>query len=158
MATRLESWDYSSNGIYFVTFCTYRRKYLFGNVEQASTSLDSPRMILSDYGRACKECIETLSSLHHGVAVEASIVMPNHVHLLIGIEGANPTGYRSALSRLVGGLKAATTKALRQQGYNGRVWQAGFYDHVCRDEADYQRIYRYIEVNPSKWLQDRFFE
>ncbi len=155
---RLASWDYSSNGIYFVTFCTHRRKYLFGNVEQARTTLDEPRMVLNSYGRACKMRIEAIDDLNPGVSVDISIVMPNHVHLLLRIQGVEPACRRSTLSRVVGGLKAATAKELHKQGYDGRVWQEGFYDHVCRNEPDYQRIYQYIETNPSKWLTDRFFE
>ncbi len=155
---RLESWDYSSNGIYFVTFCTHRRKYLFGKVEQERTVLDFPEMVLNDHGRACRKCIDMMGRLNRGVTVDTSIVMPNHVHLLIRLEGAEPTGNRSILSGVVGRMKAATTAALRKQGYDRRVWQAGFHDHICRNEADYQRIFRYIETNPSKWLQDTFFE
>ncbi len=158
MSLRLESWDYSSNGIYFVTFCTFRRKHLFGNVEQARSALDSPRMVPNAYGVICGKCIEAMGSLNAGVTIDVSIVMPNHVHLLIRMQDVETTEYRSALPRLVGALKAATTRALREQGYDGRVWQSGFYDHICRDETDYQRVYRYIETNPSKWLTDRFFE
>ncbi len=155
---RLESWDYSSNGIYFVTFCTHRRKYLFGYVKQARTVLDSPEMVLNDKGEACRKCIDMIGRLNRGVAVDAYVVTPNHVHLLIRLEGAEPTGYRSILSDVVGRMKAATTNALHKQGYDRQVWQAGYHDHICRNEADYQRIYRYIETNPSKWLQDTFFE
>ncbi len=157
---RLETWDYSSNGVYFVTFCTHRRKCLFGNVEQARTALDSPKMILNGNGRACAGCIEATGTASRGTSVDVFVVMPNHVHLLIRIQDARPAGpeYRSALASTVGRIKAATTRALRKQGYDRQVWQTGFYDHICRNEADYQRIYRYIETNPSKWLQDRFFE
>ena len=157
MHMRLASWDYSSNGIYFVTFCTYRKKCLFGTVEQPRTNLDAPRMTLNAYGKACEKCIEAMSALNPGVALETFVVMPNHVHLLIRVQDSELTQHRSTVSRVIGGIKAATAKVLHEQGYEGQVWQTGFYDHVCRNEADYQRIYHYIETNPSKWLTDRFW-
>ena len=33
-----------------------------------------------------------------------------------------------------------------------------YYDHVIRNEADYLRIWDYIDTNPVKWREDRYFE
>jgi REP element-mobilizing transposase RayT len=38
-----------------------------------------------------------------------------------------------------------------------QVWQRGYYDHVIRNEADYQTIWRYIDDNPAKWEEDKYF-
>lgn len=45
---RLSEWDYSSPGMYFVTFCTYEKKRILGSVR-------SETMHLSKYGMACKK-------------------------------------------------------------------------------------------------------
>ena len=37
------------------------------------------------------------------------------------------------------------------------VWQRGYYEHVIRDENDFRGIWEYIEVNPAKWTQDRYY-
>ena len=37
------------------------------------------------------------------------------------------------------------------------VWQRSFYDHVIRGEADYQHIWEYMENNPAKWIEDRYY-
>ena len=50
-----------------------------------------------------------------------------------------------------------TTKKLHERGFVGAVWQRSFYDHVVRDEADYLRIMEYINNNPAKWAEDRFY-
>jgi REP element-mobilizing transposase RayT len=34
------------------------------------------------------------------------------------------------------------------------LWQRGFYDHIVRDEADLDRIRRYIDENPLRWALD----
>jgi putative transposase len=155
---RLECWDYSSNAVYFITFCTYRRKHVFGYVEPAVSCFDRAHVSLNDAGRACAACIKGVPQFSPGVKVDSFVVMPNHVHLLLRVDGAMRGSYRSAVARAVGGLKASISKIIHQRGYVGPVWQTGFHDHICRNEADYRRIYSYIDTNPDKWAFDRYFE
>ena len=35
------------------------------------------------------------------------------------------------------------------------IFQRSFYDHIIRNEDDYQKIWNYIEVNPAKWKEDK---
>ncbi|MCI9264304.1 MAG: hypothetical protein HFF06_06985 [Oscillospiraceae bacterium] len=37
------------------------------------------------------------------------------------------------------------------------LWQTTFYDHIIRNEADYLRIWNYIDMNPAKWPEDEYF-
>ena len=37
------------------------------------------------------------------------------------------------------------------------LWQRGFYDHIIRNEADYLRIWQYIDTNPAKWEEDEYY-
>ena len=37
------------------------------------------------------------------------------------------------------------------------LWQKGFYDHIIRNQADYLRIWQYIDTNPAKWAEDRYY-
>ncbi len=37
------------------------------------------------------------------------------------------------------------------------VWQRSYYDHVIRNERDYFEIWNYINNNPARWAEDRFF-
>ena len=41
--------------------------------------------------------------------------------------------------------------------FDGQVWQRSFYDHIIRNEDDYRTIWEYIENNPAKWTEDRFY-
>jgi putative transposase len=36
------------------------------------------------------------------------------------------------------------------------VWQRNYYDHIIRNEKDYEAIWNYIETNPRNWIDDRF--
>ena len=37
------------------------------------------------------------------------------------------------------------------------VFQRSFYDHIIRNDAEYEQIWHYIENNPAKWEEDRFY-
>ena len=37
------------------------------------------------------------------------------------------------------------------------LWQSRYYDHVVRDQADYNRILRYMEYNPARWTEDQYY-
>ena len=54
------------------------------------------------------------------------------------------------------GFKASVTKRINllRVTPNAPVWQPNYYEHVIRDQTDWERIHRYIESNPSKWARD----
>ena len=62
---------------------------------------------------------------------------------------------------MVGRFKSLTTRryldGVRQsnwQGFEGRLWQLNYYEHVIRDENDYQAIFDYVICNPQNWEKD----
>jgi len=91
--------------------------------------------------------------------------MPNHIHLIAMIteEDAlraiheSPLHGRSIVSKLVGYIKMNASKAIRKQYGNVGVWQRGYYDHVIRNQADYDMIAAYIEENPIRWELDQLY-
>ncbi len=67
-----------------------------------------------------------------------------------------------ALGDIVGAFKSITTHAYIQgvrrdgwPGFNGRLWQRNYYEHIIRDDPSLQRIRHYIESNPEQWAADR---
>ena len=36
-------------------------------------------------------------------------------------------------------------------------WQRGYHDHIIRTTTEYQKIWKYIDENPMKWAEDRFY-
>ena len=72
------------------------------------------------------------------------VVMPNHVHLLI-----TP---RVPVSRLMQSLKRFTAReGNRILGLTGRsFWQDESYNQLVRNELEFKRIARYIEMNPVR--------
>lgn len=149
---RLQNYDYSSNGAYFVTICTQGKKTLFGPVGAESVSA---RMI-------AKEFEDTIAG-YPSVSCSKYVVMPNHVHALILIDRADMES-APTLMEVVQTFKRRTTIRyieLVKQGYvkpfDKHVWQRSFYDHVVRNDTDFREIWKYIEENPLKWKLDRFY-
>lgn len=54
-------------------------------------------------------------------------------------------------------LLDGTFKRFCNKSSNYDLWQARSYDHIVRNEQDYQRIRQYIDTNPAKWQEDRFY-
>jgi REP element-mobilizing transposase RayT len=70
------------------------------------------------------------------------VVMANHVHLLI-----TP---RVDVSKMVQSLKRFTARECNKMlGLTGQpFWQDESYDRLVRDQTEFDRIARYIELNP----------
>ena len=77
VSPRASRYDYSSSGVYFVTICTKDREEYFGKI------MDK-KMILSKVGDICEKEIKRLNK-RMTVDVHQWVVMPNHVHLLLGM-------------------------------------------------------------------------
>jgi REP element-mobilizing transposase RayT len=74
-------------------------------------------------------------------ALHAFVIMPNHVHLLV--ESRVPA------AEWLGPLKGFTGHASnRLLGLRGPFWQDESYDHLVRNDDEFDRIGRYIENNP----------
>src|SRR5436305_1824808 len=109
-STRLPGWDYSARGWYFVTMCTENRQCSLG-------SIVSGKMHLSPAGEIAERELPSIAEHHSNVWIDSSVVMPNHVHVVIVIDGVHqytpssgPARERSpnrlSLSTIVGGYKA----------------------------------------------------
>ncbi len=75
--------------------------------------------------------------------LHAFVVMPNHVHLLVTS--------KAPLAKWLGALKGFTGhKALEILQQAGPFWQSESFDHLVRNDEEFNRILRYIEWNPVK--------
>ena len=83
---RLKEYDYSQNGNYFVTVCVKNRHEMLGNIVGDGV-LDVPYVRLSEYGNITKKHIDAIGSHYDHVTIQEFVVMPNHVHLYIFVNG-----------------------------------------------------------------------
>jgi len=77
---RLQGYDYSRSGAYFVTICTENRECYFGNIVKG-------RMILNDWGNVVKTYCQVTENHFQNIEFDSFIIMPNHFHVIIKIIG-----------------------------------------------------------------------
>jgi len=75
---RLQDYDYSSEGAYFVTMCTQNRECLFGEIVNG-------QMILNEHGKIVEQCWNDLPNHYDNIELDAYVIMPNHFHGIIFI-------------------------------------------------------------------------
>ena len=148
---RLSEYDYSQNGAYFVTVCTRGKTHLFGSVVGAAHP-GGPHTALSNLGRVVDRHIRMIPQTYPNVFMDAFVVMPNHIHLLIRFDRPDGPAGRPApttdLPKVIGALKSLCS---RDAGLP--LWQRGYYEHVIRNETDYLSCREYIADNPARWAE-----
>ena len=41
--------------------------------------------------------------------------------------------------------------------FEKRIWQRNYYEHIIRNEKSYYQIAEYIQNNPLKWQEDKYY-
>ena len=147
---RLKNYDYSTPGYYFITVCAKDKKKLFGDVA-AGDEFSQSLPVLCKRGETVCEQLEAMRSFYSNIVLEKYVVMPNHVHMLLQVKAEQGTR-PSILSAFVGTFKRFCNKSCGED-----LWQSRSYDHVVRNEKDYQRIWEYIDNNPTRWTEDSLY-
>ncbi len=82
--TRLKGWDYSSDGIYFITICTQNREHYFGEIITG-------KMQLTPIGEIAQKYWAEIPRHYPMAILDEFVVMPNHIHGIIILETNNAT-------------------------------------------------------------------
>ena len=169
-APRLDTWDYASPGLYFVTIVTQDRIHRFGYVRAGLRAGPAPHVVLSRAGEVIDFRLRQIELRFKDVSLDEYVIMPNHMHAIVRIhEHANagparrPAPTRVALPDVMYWFKSITTNDYRRgvlrgsfAPYNKRLWQRSYHDHIIRDDEDLNRIRQYILDNPAKWDEDEY--
>ncbi len=150
---RLQSYDYSAPGAYFLTICTQNRKNLFWCNAKAVCAT-AGEVQLFPCGILTEQSIQRIPCHYPTVTVDQYVIMPNHVHLLLQIHSGMDG--RPMVAPTVMTVVQQMKEYVSKQFGRG-IWQKGFYDHVIRNDADYREVWKYIEGNPGKWAEDKLF-
>ncbi len=139
---RLKNYDYSKEGMYFITICTKNRKKLLGKITEEK------QIKLIKAGIIAKQHIEKIEQIYKNVIIDEYVIMPNHIHMLIEINRKNEI----TISRIIKQYKMSVSKEI---GYG--IWQKLFHEHVVRNEEEYYKIKEYIQNNVVNWDKDKYF-
>jgi putative transposase len=158
---RLRGYDYTQCGAYFVTFCAWERRSLFGEI------LDG-QLRLNALGSVVEEAWFVLPTHFPSVELDASVVMPNHMHgvVIIGVAAQHAAPSRpspakfavtpGSLGANVRSFKSAVTRRANElrMPFGAQLWQRNYYEHVIRNDESLDRIRQYITTNPARWELD----
>jgi REP element-mobilizing transposase RayT len=180
-SSRLNNWNYSQSGFYFITICTHNKNKFLGKIVGG-------KILLSRCGQIANiELIKTIE-IRKNISIDPWVIMPNHIHLLINIRnipvetprGAslqedqkppliissykNHPGFFSKLNtksnqeipKIINQFKSSVKRECNHQQLFF-TWQSRYHDHIVRSEAEYSKIKRYIIDNPVNWEKDKFY-
>ena len=171
---RLKHYDYSRTGCYFVTVVAQNREHLFGEIVEGE-------MVLNEAGRMIYTLWYEITHDFENIKLHSFVIMPNHIHGIIEI--AKPVGAESisaleqpichefqraemdsaptSLSMVIQSFKRHTTLQYIKMVKNGtlppfnkRIWQRNYYEHIIRNDVDYERVATYTINNPLTWEND----
>ncbi len=154
---RLEGYDYSLPGYYFITICTKNKERILGEIVGTDV-LGGPQNQLTEYGKVADKYIKQLNEFYDILSVEKYVIMPNHIHLIIHIlnDETDRRGRRSLQNSVISQF-TSTFKRFCNKEYGRNIWQSRSHDHIIRGDKDYEMIWNYIESNPAKWREDCFY-
>jgi len=166
---RLKNYDYSKNGAYYVTLCVENKYEMLGEI--VGRGLAPAEVALTSIGKIAQEQLIDLQNRFSCVNIDKYVIMPTHIHVIIIINDATAgattkiygatagASHRPTLMDIICAFKSLSTRICnKQDNIQGRkIWQTSFYEEIIRNEKAHNEIRRYIEENPARWSEDRYF-
>lgn len=154
--TAIPHYDYSQPGAYFITLCVEKRRPILGKIDS------SPQVVLSSIGKIVSDVWYSLPQRFpclDAIPQSIFVVMPDHIHGILQITagGASPS---PTLHQILGSFKSITTiETNRLLGTPGqKLWQRSAYEHILRNQQDFDEAAGYIAENPARRLEREEFE
>ncbi len=207
-SNRMPEWDYSGNGIYFLTIVTQNRVCNLGKIVETHGRAS---IELSDFGKIVDTEFLKSFEIRNELFLDEFIIMPNHLHCIVIIDKNNldnemndgshgshvethgraslqstnqsteqlssgvqqpikqnyPTRKPKSISSFMAGFKSAVNSKIDdyideykldipKYNRNNHFFQLNYHDHIIRNNAEYDRIEKYIRNNPINWEDDKF--
>jgi REP element-mobilizing transposase RayT len=154
---RLDEYDYTRPGAYFVTLCTAGRERVLSRIVEQ-------QVVLQDCGTIAAAVWRAIPDHFPHAALDEWVIMPDHMHGIIVIERRVTAGapreqgeargtVPGSLPAIIQNFKSVSTRRINTYfGTPGRrVWQEDYYERIVRDVANIDHIRRYIAANPARW-------
>ncbi len=166
---RIKDYDYSNEGMYFITICTKNKIPMLSNIIFDTVGNDA-LVVPNKIGNIIDECWKNIETQNENIFINEYVIMPNHIHGIIeiknqkerelkiekryGFEVEERRGRRS-LQSILKDFKSVTTRKYNKivnEKYKNMLWQKSYYEHIIRNEKEYYEIVKYIKNNPLKWI------
>jgi putative transposase len=164
LVTRIKGYDYSGPGTYFITICANERCSVLADIISGAVNL-------RPIGNIATACLQEIPDHFVNTNIVEYIIMPDHVHLIIGVSEQDGTACRASTEKeiesfgkpvkgsiptIIRSYKSAVTKSVHEviPRSPSRIWQPGYYEHVIRNEEELKYTIDYIISNPAEWERD----
>ena len=164
---RLQGYDYSANGCYFVTICTKNRKPYFGEIVNVTSDMETdnnPSLRKTEIAGIAEKLWLDIPNHFSMVELDEFVIMPNHIHGLLVINRdntlwqSNQFGRQSQnLGSIIRGFKS-TLKRYANKNKIDFAWQERFYDRIIRNNNELENVRSYIFNNPQNWNSDEYYQ
>ncbi len=156
---RLDHYDYSSPGAYFVTICTQNRRCALSRiVGRGLAPAETDGIEYTAFGKIAEEQLLLLKDRYPCLSVDRYVIMPNHIHIILVLDGdAAGASPRPTIMDAICAYKSLTTRECKKVGMAEKLFQTSFYEHVIRSREDYDEIVKYIQENPTRWYCDELY-
>ena len=156
---RLDNYDYSTAGAYFVTICTQNRRCVLSRiVGRGLAPAETTGIEYTVFGEIAEKQLFLQENRYPYLSVDKYVIMPNHIHAIMILNeeaaGASP---RPTVTDIVCAYKSLTTRECKKNGFDGKLFQTSFYEHIIRGRDDYEEIVKYIYENPTRWYYDELY-
>jgi len=180
---RLAGYDYSWEGMYFITICCHNQAHRFGHIENDA-------MVLNQLGEIADNEWIKLPTRFPNIELGAHQIMPNHMHGIVIINQVAKAGTYHVgaglapalddhakpphllkepnpeipiiLGNIIGAYKSIVfNKCLeifeKRNQRMGKFWQRNYFEHIIRNRDSFHLITEYIINNPTSWIKDKFY-
>ena len=147
---RLQGYDYTQAGAYYLTTVVHRREHLLGEIQQEE-------MQLSKFGQIVHYAWLDLPNHYTQLELGAFCIMPNHFHGIILFNDVERMGVPpQPISEIVRAFKSFSARRINAFRKTPGIpfWQRNYYEHIIRNDQDHELIQKYILSNPINWEKD----
>ncbi len=169
-SSRLNNWDYSKPGFYFITIKTLNDNNFFGKII-------NEKIELSAIGKIANQYLIDISKHFSNVILDEYTIMPNHLHILFLVEtpdlaslqnnqkitllnyshNNHPDFYnrlnqksKQLIPKIIQQYKSSVKRICNQNNlFFG--WQNRYYDQIIKSKLELNNIRQYIKNNPVNW-------
>ncbi|MFH1175136.1 MAG: transposase [bacterium] len=159
---RLNNYDYSQPGYYFITICVEKRISILGKIENKTIQL-------TNFGEIVKRYWQEIPLNFPNIALDKFVIMPNHIHGILIIDspvGAihelplliNDRKQRRLMTipKVIGKFKMQSAKSINilRKTPNNPFWQRNYFEQIIKGNNSLEKIRYYIDSNPENWETD----
>ena len=142
-----------------MTICTQKRRCVLSRiVGRGLAPAEMDTVEYTQFGIIAERQLQLLEKRYPCLTVDRYIIMPNHIHVVLILNniaaGASP---RPTIMDIICAYKSITTIESKKNGFDGKLFQASFHEHIIRGQEDYEEIVKYIYENPIRWRYDELY-